>query len=273
MSSHASLCGQHGVTLLAEGRKLGTKQDVNALRGIGLLQSNDEWHARNIELASALRSLIATYLWPKTGRALDVGCMAADLTPLYGLGLPLTWIGIDPDIPQPTCSKDGIELLPGFAHQLDYAVHTFDCITFANVYEHVTPALRHKSVAEIYRVLTPGGILVGQLPNPYFPIESHSRLPFFGYVPRAAQRWYWKLSPTGWDYDRAHFFSVTVRHLRSVAEECGFTTILIRAFNYSPNAIPISVRWLARLHSRLPVMPWAWQFVFRKPIRDDEIAR
>jgi SAM-dependent methyltransferase len=54
----------------------------------------------------------------------------------------------------------------------------FDCITFANVFEYVSPEHRYPTIAAFRRVLVMGGILVGQLPNPYFPIESHSRLPF-----------------------------------------------------------------------------------------------
>ena len=35
--------------------------------------------------------------------------------------------------------------------------------------------LANNRLHEISRVLRPGGILAGQIPNPYFPIESHSR--------------------------------------------------------------------------------------------------
>jgi SAM-dependent methyltransferase len=60
-------------------------------------------------------------------------------------------------------------MLPGVAHlPCRSAINLFDCVTLANVFEHLEPALHNASMAEIYRVLAPGGILVGQIPNPYF---------------------------------------------------------------------------------------------------------
>src|SRR6185312_14021677 len=134
-----------------------------------------------------------------------------------------------------------IELLPGSAHALPFRHDFFRCAVFANVYEHVIPDRRGESLAELRRVLAPGGIIVGQLPNPYFPIESHSRLPFMGYLPRRVQRWYWRLTPTGWDFDSARFFSVTMQNLRQVAVQCKFEPVDIKQFNYTAAAIPASV--------------------------------
>jgi SAM-dependent methyltransferase len=244
----------------------GTKQDDGALRGTGLLQSPQEWDARNRELADSINDLVRRYMKPEgTKKALDVGCMAGDLTDRYGAGLNLQWYGIDPDIDGASVSQQGAILDKGFAHDLQFPVGTFDCVTFANVYEHIPPHLRQASLHDIHRVLAPWGILVGQLPNPFFPIESHSRLPFMGWLPRSVQRHYWKLTPTGWDFDKAHFFSdATMRNLEQTARHAGFGKILIRGFNYSTDAIPTSVRWAARIHARIGVLPWAWQFVFTK---------
>lgn len=244
----------------------GTRQEIDALRGTGLLQSRDEWEARNDELSASLNQLIRRYRLARTDNALDVGCMSGELTDRYGEGLNLSWSGIDPDIPESKISRNGARLYPGFGHQLAFPNDHFDCVTFANVYEHVPPALRAATLAEIYRCLTPGGILVGQLPNPYFPIESHSRLPFLGVLPRPFQRVYWRLTPTGWDFDKAHFFSVSMNDLKRRAQACGFEVIAVRNFNYSVRAIPKSVHWLAAIHSRLGILPWAWQFAFRKPL-------
>jgi SAM-dependent methyltransferase len=151
----------------------------------------------------------------------------------------------------------------GVAHAIPFSDESFDCVVLANVYEHIEPDLRDASLREIRRVLAPGGILVGQLPNPYFPIESHSRLPFMGWLPYRAQLFYWRLSPVPWDHD---FYVVTVRDLRRRAERMGFETLLVRKFNYPPAAIPESLRWAARLLAKtMEVVPWSWQFVFRVP--------
>lgn len=243
----------------------GTRQNSGALSGTGLLQSKEEWEARNRELAGSLNALIVRHLGLKTGKALDIGCMAGELTDRYGDGLPLRWWGIDPDISEEGTSAGGARLYTGFGHKLPFEADSFDCVTFANVYEHIPPNLRVATLAEIYRVLSPGGILVGQLPNPYSPIESHSRLPLLGCLPRGLQRWYWRLTPTGWDFDKAHFFSVTVKNLRRIAQARGFDVVDIHNFNYSAAAIPSKLRWAVALHGRLGILPWAWQFVFRKP--------
>jgi SAM-dependent methyltransferase len=250
----------------ASGGPRGTLQVNGALKGTGLLQSEDEWRARNEELAGSLRGLIAKHCIFQTNNALDVGCMSGELTDRYGEGLPLRWWGVDPDISESRTSPKGAKLSPGFGHKLSFPNQWFDCIVFANVYEHLPPDLRDETIAEFNRVLAPGGILVGQLPNPYFPIESHSRLPFLGVLPRSMQRLYWRLTPTGWDFEKAHFFSVTIRDLQKRGLACGFEAVDIRNFNYSPRAIPKSVRWLAVVHSYFGFLPWSWQFVFRKPL-------
>ncbi len=109
-------------------------------------------------------------------------------------------------------------------------------------------------------MLNPGGVVVGQIPNPYFVIESHSRLPFMGWLPTTWQRRYWKLAPVSWEHD---FYVVTMKHLKPVAQRTGFEVVRVRNFNYPSEAIPQQVRWAARLMERRPLryMPWSWQFV------------
>jgi SAM-dependent methyltransferase len=177
----------------------------------------------------------------------------------------MQWWGLDPAIDKKQLSPHGIELLHGYAHDIPFPDAYFDCLVFANVYEHINPEWRAPTLAEMHRVLVPGGILVGQLPNPYFPIESHSRLPFLTYLPfESLRRIYWRLTPTGWDYDRTHFFVVSVQNLKKLAHSLGFETIEIHNFNYPLEAIPHNVRWIARWHAQLGILPWAHQFIFRK---------
>ncbi|QIJ73318.1 methyltransferase domain-containing protein [Methylobacterium sp. NI91] len=243
----------------------GTKQENDALQGRGVLQSPEEWEARNASLAGSLVGLIDRNVRLRTGRALDIGCQQCELTDRYAVSTPFEWHGLEPDAKDVTRSRGGVEIVPGVCDDLPFQSMQFDCVTLANVFEHLDPAKHARSMLEIYRVLTPGGVLVGQLPNPYFPIESHSRLPFFGFVPRKLQPLYWKLSPTGWDYESAHFFIVTIRDARRAARQVGFQEVLTQSYNYPLEAIPHSFRLAARLHAKLGVMPWAWQFVFRRP--------
>ena len=111
--------------------------------------------------------------------------------------------------------------------------------------------------------MRPGAIVVGQLPNPYFPIESHSRLPFMGWLPLRLQKKYWRLSPVPWEHD---FFVVTLRHLKREAEAVGFNVVQTSNFNYPAAALPKAARPIAALLRRpMRRFPWAWQFVLRRP--------
>jgi SAM-dependent methyltransferase len=157
--------------------------------------------------------------------------------------------------------RDNLPALPG-PDGIPYPDAYFDAAVLANVFEHITPDTRQQSLDEISRVLRPGGILAGQIPNPYFPIESHSRLPFMGFLPISLQRRYWRLSPVPWEHD---FFVVTMRHLRRHAVASGFRVAHSSPFNYPPEAIPSRVRVVARMGAPLMrVFPWSWQFVLVK---------
>jgi SAM-dependent methyltransferase len=228
-----------------------------------LLQSPEEWAARNTVLSDTIGELINTYIQIMNRRALDVGCQQGTPADMLAQRTNLLWSGIDPAITDTKYSQGGIELRHGLADQIPFPDATFDCVTLANVYEHIPPDRYDASIGEIKRVLKPGGILVGQLPNPYFPIESHSRLPFMGWLPYRLQRVYWHLTPVSWEHD---FYVVTIKDLKKRALSQGFKTELIRNFNYPLDVIPRSVRWAARLAQPImKIMPWAWQFVFRKP--------
>jgi SAM-dependent methyltransferase len=234
----------------------------DGLAGRGLLQSPEEWAARNRALTSAINELIKCYIQVKTCRGLDLGCQTGALTDVLESPLNFKWWGVDPAIEKPYLSLKGAELLPGWAHQLPFPDGHFDCVVFANVYEHVDPEKRVASLGEISRVLTKGGILVGQLPNPYFPIESHSRLPFMGWLPRRAQLVYWRLAPVPWEPE---FYVVSIKDLTKKAKALGFETVVTRNFNYPLEAIPHSLRNVARLFKPvMQILPWSWQFVFRK---------
>jgi SAM-dependent methyltransferase len=226
-----------------------------------LLQSDAEWDVRNRVLSETLTELVRTEGPDKAERALDIGCQNGWTTDRYVKLTGLDWVGIDPALKEERRSPDGVALYPGFSNKLDFPDDSFDVLMLANVYEHIFPEDRVASFAEMRRVLRPGGVVVGQIPNPYFPIESHSRLPFMGWLPMRLQLIYWKLSPAPWEHD---FYVVTPKHLRRDAGAGGMRLAMVRKFNYPPEVIPEKVRWLARLLERpMRVWPWAWQFVLR----------
>jgi len=232
------------------------------LAGRGLLQSPEEWAVRTRILAESLSQLAERYLPPNPARGLDVGCQTGDLTDYLNAHTPLVWEGIDPALAGPERSPRGAPLYSAAADDIPYPDCHFDCLLLANVFEHILPELRHQSFMEMYRVLRPGAIVVGQQPNPYFPLESHSRLPFMGWLPTYVQKKYWRLSPVPWEHN---FFTVTTRHLRREAELTGFEVLHVNNFNYPLEALPKATRPLA-IAARRPMQrfPWAWQFVLQR---------
>ena len=229
-----------------------------------LLQTDEEWEARNAVLSRHLADLTDAYSAPGATDGIEIGCQHGALTEqLTWLTRVPNWAGIDPTLTEKTVTERGCILKPGRASQLDFPDESFDVAVFANVFEHIPPVERDGSLREIYRVLKPGGVVIGQLPNPYFPIESHSRLPFMGWLPVKWQRRYWKLAPVSWDHD---FYVVTIKDLQQTAQRAGFAVAHVRNFNYPPEVIPSGVRWAARLLERpMRYMPWSWQFVLVRP--------
>lgn len=237
-----------------------------ATRGIRaqLLQTDDEWEVRNAVLSRHLADLIDEYSAPGATDGIEIGCQVGALTEQMGrlTRVPI-WTGIDPTLTEKTVTDRGCILHPARASRLEFPDEMFDVALFANVFEHIPPGERDVSLREIYRVLKPGGVVIGQLPNPYFPIESHSRLPFMGWLPTKWQRRYWRLAPVSWDHD---FYVVTIKHLKQTAQRAGFDVVHVRNFNYPPEVIPSGVRWAARLLERpMRYMPWSWQFVLARP--------
>lgn len=238
------------------------RQD-DPLAGTGLMQSPVEWAVRDRALAGSMARLIRDNLPARGGRGLDIGCQRGALIDQVAAETGLSWAGIDPILEENSFTQDGAPIGPGRADSIPHPDAYFDAAILANVFEHIPPDARQRSSDEIFRVLRPGGILAGQIPNPYFPIESHSRLPFMGYLPIDLQRRYWRLSRVPWEHD---FYVVTMRHLRHHAVASGFRIAHSKPFNYPPEAIPRRVRPVARMAApAMRVFPWAWQFVLVKP--------
>jgi len=69
------------------------------------------------------------------------------------------------------------------ATHLPFESGTFDLATAFSLVEHIPVEKRSEFYAEAKRIVKKRGVITVQLPNRYFIIESHTYLPFFGYLP------------------------------------------------------------------------------------------
>lgn len=106
-------------------------------------------------------------------RILDLGCGRGGI--VERLGVRGTWVGVDPD--RTSLRAHRVAALPtgqATAHRLPFAERTFDLVVSSWVFEHLSdPA---ETLAEVGRVLQPGGRLIFLTPNGRHPIPRLSRL-------------------------------------------------------------------------------------------------
>lgn len=98
------------------------------------------------------------------GKILDVGC--ADGLFLSALEPMASWelcgIDLNPEVIQKPKSKN-LHLRAGQLEKDTYDEQTFDAIVMIHVIEHVTDPL--ETLRTCFRILRPGGIVIGELPN------------------------------------------------------------------------------------------------------------
>lgn len=91
--------------------------------------------------------------------------------------------------------SDNLTFEVGDGMRLDYAPNLFDVVICSQVYEHVTDA--STMMAEISRVLRPGGVVYFAAGNRLMLIEPHYNLPLLSVIPRSLSHLYLKLSGKG----------------------------------------------------------------------------
>jgi 2-polyprenyl-3-methyl-5-hydroxy-6-metoxy-1,4-benzoquinol methylase len=142
----------------------------------------------------------------QSGRILDVGCSAGEfLSMMHQLGNWEVW-GVElNEQAAATASQKGITVFNGDLLQSDFPDAHFDVVTLWDVIEHVYKPV--ETIAESFRILKPGGVLVLRTPNP----DSVNRHLFGAY---------WG----GWDLPR-HLYIFSIRHLSEILTQCGFESV------------------------------------------------
>jgi SAM-dependent methyltransferase len=106
---------------------------------------------------------------PRNARVLDFGCGSGDITrALADAGFAMTGIDLSPAMIAMSCQKPGADSIEWASAQPDavtlpFAADAFDGALASSVLEyHPDPA---SQIAEIVRVLRPGGVFVFTVPN------------------------------------------------------------------------------------------------------------
>jgi SAM-dependent methyltransferase len=120
--------------------------------------------------------------------AVDVGCSAGLIAhEIHNAGARVT--GVDIDLPaleraRARFGPEGVAFLEYSGVTLPFPTGSVDLVVYNHVYEHTVDP--DAIMAEIRRVLAPGGVVYLGLGNRFGVMEPHYRLPFLSWLPRPA---------------------------------------------------------------------------------------
>lgn len=209
----------------------------------------------------------------QSARVLNVGCSAGlideALAPSVG---SVTGIDIDSSAIESAILRGlptNVTLMVDDAMALSFEDRCFDVVICSQVYEHVPDVER--LMAEIHRVLRPGGLCYFAATNRWAVVEMHHGLPFLSWLPPVLADRYMRFANKGDRYYERHLGHGALRRLVS-----GFT---IRDFTgpilEDPEAFKAEYlfrgklkRFVARLMFRFahPIFPgYIWVLERRAP--------
>jgi SAM-dependent methyltransferase len=158
----------------------------------------------------------------RKGRILDIGAGRGEL---LSVAKEEGWepIGIEPSTPFAEYAKShaGVEILQTPIEQCSFPSASFDAVILSAVLEHLYNP--DETIAEISRVLRPGGALFVDVPNEmglYFRIGNL-------YQKIRGRDWCINLSPT---FEPFHVFGFTARSLRLIFAKHGLKIVRIRFY-------------------------------------------
>jgi 2-polyprenyl-3-methyl-5-hydroxy-6-metoxy-1,4-benzoquinol methylase len=163
--------------------------------------------------------------------ALDIGCSTGYMTAIYASRFSAV-IGTDIDAPavhhaaQQNAGMQNLRWLIQDSQCLCFRDASFDVVTCTHIYEHVPNASR--LMAEIRRVLKPGGVCVFSAGNRFSLMEPHYRLPLLSVMPKWLAHRYLALLGRGDHYYETHLGLAGLRNLTGGFEVVDYTVQVVR---------------------------------------------
>ncbi len=138
-------------------------------------------------------------------RLLDIGCAGGHITRHLGEHVRQA-VGLDVDEHALTLARreaaGNVSFVRADGTRLPFGDGEFDLVVCNHVYEHVDSA--EQLLAEIHRVLRPGGTCYFAAANRLMLVEAHYRLPLLSWLPRALADRYVRLTGRGTGYPEQH---------------------------------------------------------------------
>ena len=203
-------------------------------------------------------------------RALDVGCSAGFIADeLAKAGAQTTGVDID----EPGLAKarerfgDRVDFRYAKGESLPFEDGSMDVVVFNHIYEHVVDP--EAVVADIHRVLAPGGVLYLGVGHRFQVIEPHYTLPFLSWLPQRAADRYLQLTRRGQHYYEHYYSRAGLRRLFAAFDIWDYTLPVLadaKAFA-GDDLIP---GWVARvpepvLTAAIPAVPTYIWVAFKEP--------
>ncbi|MGD9765257.1 MAG: methyltransferase domain-containing protein [Candidatus Binatia bacterium] len=198
--------------------------------------------------ASKVLAILEDYLGSLAGLDhLDIGCSTGFLTLQYGARFASsTGIDIDEaavDYARRHHCRDNIQFMVGDGARTGLPEASFDVVTCTHIYEHVPDA--RQLMAEIHRVLKPGGICFFAAGNRFNWIEGHYHLPLLAAVPKPLGHAYLRLAGKGNYYYETHLSYWGLRRLVRAFDVIDYTLKVIQdpiRFSATDSVAPGSVK-------------------------------
>lgn len=197
-------------------------------------------------------------------RALDVGCSAgfiADELALAGA----TTVGVDIDEPGLAKARerfgDRVDFRVARGEALPFEDDSLDVVVLNHIYEHVVNP--EAVVADIHRVLRPGGVLYLGVGHKWQVLEPHHRLPFLSWLPQRGADRYMRVTGKGDHYYERYYTPAGLRRLFAAYDVWDYTLPVLAdpvAFA-GDDVVPVAVSRLpegvlARLLPLVPTYVW-----------------